>query len=452
MSDEFSADLLHAVRDFLDVCEYGPEDLSRGVSPQWWLELQAKYPPGPDGSGGIAAAVALARNSDSGCGSDKNRMAPNRTWREEDKTRMFRQRGPRRRPTEAQTLPDGSPLRVLDLYEMLLTGPEQDDEYGADWVQDDANSIHVEEVISQDDDDDDDGDVADADRNGDDDDEDLITEVADYDDDGAEVEVGADYLFDGVHGHLLVTQQDESDRAQHHLLELCLLCGDQIPVVWKPRNCEFLRGLPEYWAFLRDCRCNGCLRGPKRTQGKQRRYCSDECRDRVDNAMDRAYRRAEGKRSRSFDPPADRIAEYKLSMKAAARQSKSASGYQSVMPPNESPTTDVVEPERSVLSVPYLHRDARSRLIVSGGGPKRLPLVFRPAAARQESDSWRHVLLDDTPPNEANPYHAQVFPSLASARVRAKTTALVGNWSELDREMFCGEVQLSNRYESPNSN
>lgn len=463
LSDEFPIELLDAIRDFLTVCrEYGIKELSQGeVAPQWWLDLQAKYPPGPDGSGGIAAALELKKTKRVGSGSDKNRMAEGKTQNESDKNRRFRQRTIPRRPSEAMAMDDGSPLRRLDLYESLLTGPEHGDEYDDDdgWIQDgDVDTVYAD-AIDTDDDDDDDGDDGDGDVDTDSDDAEADedprdTEVIDYDDDGAEVEDSAGHLLDGVHGYLVVDrrQQSLSAQAQHRLFELCRVCGEQIPLKWHPRKCEFLRGLPQYWAFLRDCRCNGCLRGPKRKQANQPEHCSDECAIRYRNAKNRSVRRAEGKETRVFDPLADHVADYAISMKHAAQQSKSATGYQSIVSPDRPPAVPVIEPERLILSVPYLHRNARSRSIKGDGGPKRLPLVFRSTVARRESDSWRHTLWPfDSRVDRV--YQTQAFPSLTSELgcKSIRTAALVGYWSDLDREMYCGEDPSSNSYEHSNN-
>lgn len=71
------------------------------------------------------------------------------------------------------------------------------------------------------------------------------------------------------------------------------------------------------------CHCNGCLGMPKRSQGRMR-LCSDVCRKRMDNAMDRANRKAAGKPSRpsAADPEADRIAQARIGLKVRAAQRK----------------------------------------------------------------------------------------------------------------------------------
>jgi hypothetical protein len=400
LSEEFSPELLKAAKRLRRACKRANADLDRRTAQGRWAQLQALYPPGDDGSGGIANAIR--KTARPGSGSDKKRMGIGKTWSPDDKARTFRSRGLRRRPTSEVSAPAGA----LD-------------------------------------------------------DADDSTEVSGYDHEGAEVEDSSQQILDGVHGYRVYSDDgafeldgppDGVKKAKHagHLLEVCLVCAHPLPLEWPQRRCEFLVGAPDTFLmqdvlpFFRDCRCNGCLRSPKRTRGRMR-YCSADCRDRMDNAVDRATRRAQGKQTRTFDPAVDRLADFAVSMKLAARQTKSPSGYQSAIP-ERPPVVADVEPERPVLSVPYLHRNARSLHTVVGSVPKRSPLVFRPAAVRRECGNWRDVWSSGVLTNSAL-YQAQVLTGIQGSD-RSNSTALIGNWSALDREMYCGEVQPSPLYES----
>ena len=211
--------------------------------------------------------------------------APGSSWRGADKHRQLRSRRPRRRPTTDMTMPDGSPLRHLGAADKLFTYPatDGDDDLDAIW-------LHAQMVCA---------------GWPDDRDFDTAAELADDQHD----------VLDGIHGWCVVDsrQQRETDIAHHRLLEYCLLCTAPIPFELRSAGCEFGRS--------KGCRCNGCIAKPVRGPGRPR-YCSARCRDRVDNARARAERRAQGKRSRRFDPDADRVATYAVTMKHAARQSK----------------------------------------------------------------------------------------------------------------------------------
>lgn len=384
MSEEFSPELLQAAKRLRRACKRANADLDRRTAQAQWAQLQAMHPPGEDGSGGIANAIR--KTARPGSGSDEKRMGIGKTWSPDDKARTFRSRGLRRRPTSEVSAPAGA----LD---------DADDSTG----------------------------------------------VSGYDHDGAEVDDSGQQVLDGVHGYGV-----KKTKHAGHLPEVCVVCAHPLPLEWPQRRCEFLVGAPNtFWMqdalpFLRDCRCNGCLRSPRRTRGRMR-YCSADCRDRMDNAVDRAMRRAQGKQTRTFDPVVDRLADFTVSMKLAARQTKSVTGYRSE-PLKRPPVAVDVEPERPVLSVPYLHRNARSLQTVVGDIPKRSPLVFQPAAVRREFGNWRDVWSPGMVTNSVL-YQAQVLAGMLGCD-RSNSAALIGNWSALDREMYCGEVQPSPAYES----
>ena len=65
-----------------------------------------------------------------------------------------------------------------------------------------------------------------------------------------------------------------------------------MPLEWPEPECEFPESpMPEG----KYCHCNGCVVPPRRKPGEQPRHCSTECESRMDNALDRADRRREGK-------------------------------------------------------------------------------------------------------------------------------------------------------------
>jgi hypothetical protein len=209
---------------------------------------------------------------------------PGKSWRHSDKNRVLRSRRPRRKPTTDMTMPDGSPLRHLGATDRLLAYPvTDDDDLDAAW-------LHTQ-----------------MEKAGWPDDRDFDT--------AAELADAATHVLDGVHGCHIVDplQQRETDIAHHRLLEYCLLCNAPIPFELRSSGCEFGRS--------KGCHCNGCIAKPVRGPGRPR-YCSARCRDRVDNARARAERRVQGKRSRRFDPDADRVATHAVTMKHAARESK----------------------------------------------------------------------------------------------------------------------------------
>lgn len=236
----------------------------RANNPRQWAIFIAEHPE-------FAALARKQDQPDDGIGSAKD-YRPGKSWKNFDKNRTRRRRRPSPRPTSDMTMQDGSPLRIVTLGDVDVDG---------DPMTGGFDRYPTKQVCE--------------------------------DDDG---EIWLAYL-DGVHGEF-EERMPRQDRAHHRLLEHCVLCGHLLPLKWPPPVCEFPeKPMPEG----RFCHCNGCLRSPKRGNGRPR-YCSKECERRMDNAMDRAKLRAKGAKSRKFDADADRIAQFRADMRERARQRK----------------------------------------------------------------------------------------------------------------------------------
>ncbi len=283
-------------------------------------------------------------------------MTPGNCWKDVDQGRFVRNRSrkARRRPTSDMTMPDGSPLRPSGEYLPLEFEPPADfEDHVALHLDDDGNLLYNPKTDFE-------GVSEDRDPMGGEpypiDPDELGSDVELYDEFGAEIGVGGS-MFDGIHGW--VEQRSERQDTVHgRMLELCLLCASPLPLKWVTSECECdgeplnVRGLDG--EPLNACHCNGCLGMPKRSQGRLR-LCSDVCRKRMDNGMDRANRRAAGRPSRpsAADPDADRIAESRVGLRVRAAQRKvDEARYRSgVTPP---PWVWVMPPHRQWMNHPLV--------------------------------------------------------------------------------------------------
>jgi len=221
------------------------------------------------------------------------------SWRGDDKHRLRRGCAPQRRLTSQTAMVDGSPLRRLteDVDVFDVDGDPWFAEEDQPTRRDDFESTPSNPASADDEDCDDPA---------------AITAAMD----GELPDVSG--WLDGIHG---VQPDSYSFDNKPYLLEYCAVCEwEPLPLEWPEPECDFPDSpMPEG----QYCHCNGCVVSPKRGPGEQDRYCST-CKSRMDNALDRADRRREGKRSRrpageSWAPFLDYLTEYKREMRDRAR-------------------------------------------------------------------------------------------------------------------------------------
>jgi hypothetical protein len=202
-----------------------------------------------------------------------NRMRPGKSWRGDDKARTRRSSRPRGRPSSEMQEPDGRPLRssravdvssdidklMKDAQARAAVFEESDDDVRA--------SLDALAVVSGD---------------GDGDGPDLLGVG------------GTGHRLDGTVGEHVVFSPAKAP----HRLEWCEVCAQPLPLEWKQSPCEFPDSPMVHWEFpdfpmsdAEHCHCNSCLSEPNWGQGRPR-YCSPKCEVKMDNAMDRARRRA----------------------------------------------------------------------------------------------------------------------------------------------------------------
>lgn len=187
-----------------------------------------------------------------------NRMRPGRSWHGDDKARTRRSRRPRGRPSSEMQELDGRPLGSSQAADVSID---------VDKLMTDAQARR-EAMYERD--------RLDA----------LAVVGGDGDGDGPDLlgGGGTGHRLDGTGGEHVVFSPAKAP----HRLEWCEVCAWPLPLEWKPVPCEF----PDSSMPDDDhCHCNSCLSEPAWSNGRPR-YCSLKCAAAMDNAMDRARRRA----------------------------------------------------------------------------------------------------------------------------------------------------------------
>ena len=188
-----------------------------------------------------------------------NRMRPGRSWYGDDKARTRRSRRPRGRPSSEMQEPDGRPLRSsqaadvsIDIDKLMMDAQARRE---AMYERDRLDALAV------------------VGGNGDGDGPDLLG--------GG----GTGHLLDGTVGEHVVFSPAKAP----HRLEWCEVCAWPLSLKWKQSPCEFPDDDPMPEGEF--CHCNSCLPEPAWGKGRPR-YCSLKCAATMDNAVDRARRRA----------------------------------------------------------------------------------------------------------------------------------------------------------------
>jgi hypothetical protein len=207
-----------------------------------------------------------------------NRLQPRRSWSGDDKARIRRSRRPRGRPSSEMQEPTGRPLTSSQVVDVSID---------IDKLSKDAEARR-EAMYGRD--------RLDA----------LALMGADGGGDGHDLlgSGGTGHRLDGTVGEHVVFSPAKAP----HRLEWCEVCARPLPLEWKQFLCEFPDSPMTHWEFpefpipdAEHCHCNSCLSEPNWKQGRPR-YCSPKCEAAMDNAMDRARRRApRSDRAATFD-------------------------------------------------------------------------------------------------------------------------------------------------------